>query len=82
MAEEHRCTGMRLSRIDERLLLEVCSAGNIVSIPIADYKITSSMQEGTELVITIRADGPLIEVSATTSEMKGGERDNVSDADR
>lgn len=65
---EKRCTGLCLTHMDGHALLKVCGGGSIISIPIEDYKITSSMREGTELVITICPSEPFIEVSTAMTE--------------
>lgn len=37
-------------------------------IPIKDYKISSSMQSGTELEVVIKLDGSVMEFSTSTSQ--------------
>lgn len=57
--------GMELSiqKVDERSILKIGSE----SIEIKDYKISSSMQGGTELEIVIPVKGNIIEFSTSTS---------------
>ena len=58
--------GMELSiqKVDERSILKI---GN-ESIEIKDYKISSSMRDGTELEIVIPVEGNIMEFSTSTNQ--------------
>lgn len=58
--------GMELSiqKVDERSILKI---GN-ESIEIKDYKISSSMRNGTELEIVIPVKGNIMEFSTSTNQ--------------
>jgi hypothetical protein len=58
--------GMELSiqKVDERSILKI---GN-ESIEIKDYKISSSMRDGTELEIVIPVKGNIMEFSTSTNQ--------------
>ena len=58
--------GMELSiqKVDERSILKI---GN-ESIEIRDYKISSSMRDGTELEIVIPVKGNIMEFSTSTNQ--------------
>ena len=53
-----------IQKVDECSFLQI---GN-ESVEIKDYKITSSMREGTELVVVIHVEGNIMEFSTSTSQ--------------
>lgn len=56
-------TEISIQKVDSRSFLKIGSE----SIEVKDYKISSSMQGGTELEVVITVDGNIMEFSTSTS---------------